>query len=130
MKRNIYALILSALACNAWAQGATSTIGGTTDWYWKLYRTSTDGNLNFYNRRNVTDPEVLRIKFLDQGGLQLIGGNLYSDRSLFLGGATDYYWRMERVQGDGRPARGGAHAAHQGAHLRVTFEPERCGLPA
>ena len=49
----------------------------------------------------MTDPEVLRIKFLDQGGLQLIGGNLYSDRSLFLGGATDYYWRMERVQGDG-----------------------------
>ena len=101
MKRIICALLLSVPMCNAWAQGSTSTIGGATDWYWKLYRTSTDGNLNFYNRRNVTDPEVLRIKFLDQGGLQLIGGNLYSDRSLFLGGATDYYWRMERVQGDG-----------------------------
>ena len=36
----------------------------------------------------------------------------------------------QRLQGDGRPTRGGPHAAHQGAALRVALQPHRRGVPA
>ena len=36
----------------------------------------------------------------------------------------------QRIPGDRRAARGGAHAAHQGAALRLAVQPDRCGLPA
>ena len=37
--------------------------------------------------------------------------------------------RAERLPGLGGPARGGAHAPHEGAAVLLAVQPDRCGLP-